>query len=269
MIELLFPESPDRVPLRDALIVELAAGGDRLAVVSDTDAAWRLRENECDAALVSPVAYALGEGEVSLVGDAVVSSVGGTREAMLVFRGGLGRIASLAIPAAGTLDAMLAQIVLREKYDMQPVVSVVPASWRDALTTHEAVLVTGEEAAALAVDSPSIDLGDEWYDMTQLPLVRAVVAGWNHRLAAPFADAVRRAAAEADRAALAALQVASDGRFSADELHLIPPHRRFVLDDDAREALDSFFRLAFFHGLHRDIPTFHVWAPEEEEGAAS
>jgi predicted solute-binding protein len=268
MIELLFPESPDRALLFDALRIELSAVGDRLLSVPDTDAAWRLRENECDTALVSPVVYALSEGEVSLVGDAVVSSVGGTREAMLVFRGGLGRISSLALPASGTIDAILAQIVLREKYDMQPVVTVVRAPWRDVLATHEAVLVTGEEAAALAVDSPSIDLGDEWYDMTQLPLVRGVVAGWNHRLTAPFSDAVRRAAAEADRAALAVLQVASDGHFAPDELHLIPPHRRFLLDDDARQALDSFFRLAFFHGLHRDIPTFHMWSPEREDDAA-
>ncbi len=268
MIELLLPESPELVPFIEALTVELPPVGADIVRVPMDAAAWRLRENACDAAFVSPVTYALSEGEVSLVGGAVCASVGAMHEALLVFRGGLERIATLAVPATGTLDSMLAQIVLREKYDMHPVVTVSQAPWREALATHEAVLVTGDALQELSMQSPALDLGDEWYDMTQLPLVRGVVGGWNHRLTADFADAVQRAASEADRHALLALQAASDGRLSPDEMHLIPPHRRFLMDDDVREALDAFFRFAFYHGLHRDIPTFSIWSPEQGDAAS-
>jgi len=107
---------------------------------------------------------------------------------------------------------------------------------------------------------------DEWFDLTQLPFLREVFVGWDARMDPAMDDAVRRAGDVVDAAVLRTLDEEMRGRGSSpDATATLPPHYRYCFTPDAQEGLQTFFQMAFFHGLRKDIPNFRFWTPEEKE----
>jgi predicted solute-binding protein len=227
------------------------------------DAEWQLREGECDLALVSPLVFAYQQADFSFVPDAAIAAVSATGDLLLVFKPGLHHFETLAVRAADGIDAMLAQIILREKFHMHPRSILYKDSPEQALESCDAVLVrVHDDDGFLATHVESIDLIDEWFDMVQLPLLRQVFIGWDRRLIPDVCDRLAAACAEVDARSIDSLREQLKDGFAADSLHAIPGHYRYFLDDEAIEGLNRFFQLAYFHGLHRDIPAFKIWAPE-------
>ena len=250
--------------LLDAL--EAAAGGDEVLQLSAVDTEGRLMNNECDVALVSPLVYTKNQSEFRLVPGCGLSSVGAVGDLLLVFNRGLYSLQSLVVLNVDEMDSMLCSIVLREKFDMSPVVRGFNGTVDAALQHHDGVLVSG--SAARAIDTASyatMDIVDEWYDMTRLPYVRSVFVGWQHRVTPAMVGTLRRVCAGQDAASLKALESKMAGVFSADTQHFIPAHSRYILDDDVTDGLMEFFRLAFYHGFHRDIPIFSIWSEDDGE----
>ncbi|MCZ7554975.1 MAG: hypothetical protein M5R41_01060 [Bacteroidia bacterium] len=220
---------------------------------------WMLLEQQADAALASPLLYGQREGDLVLLPGASLTASGATADVFLHFREGLKTIATLGYYGEADINTMLAQVILKEKYGMAPRLSRLTQPPAEALTVVDALLLAQKEDAPAALPQSAIDLYDEWFDMTQLPFVREVFLAWEAMVTPEFAEAVRTAGEMLDDAALRQLEHHMEHERPEVETSTIPPHYRYRFTDDAGEGLRMFFQLAFFHGLHRDIPDFRIW----------
>lgn len=227
------------------------------------EATWALLESEADLGLISPLLFGKRQSDISLLGGACVAAVGATGEWRLHFREGLHSIDTLGIYGPRGMSDMLTEILLREKYGMQPRLHQVAGPAPQALAHVDAILTTNEEERAELASPSSLDIIDEWFDMTQLPLVREVFIGWERRLDATIDHAVRTAGEITDTESLRALNITMQGRGTDSETEAVPSHFRYTFNDDAVEGLRMFFQMAFFYGLHPDIPDLSFWTPEE------
>lgn len=248
------------------------AGGPGLDVqdLPPEEASWTLAEAETDVALVSPLFFGKRESDVALLGGACVAAVGATGEWRLHFHGGMRSIGTVGYFGNVGIAVILAEILLKEKYGMSPRMQKLPMpdgthSAQALFETLDAI-VTTDDAQRAGLSAPGfIDLIDEWFDMTQLPLVREVFIGWESRLDATIDAAVHAAGLAADAAALQHIEERLQGRGAESEVELLPAHFRYRFTEDVLEGLQTFFHLAFAHGLHRDIPDLVFWSEEAGE----
>ncbi|MBE0644089.1 MAG: hypothetical protein IH600_08415 [Bacteroidetes bacterium] len=231
-----------------------------------SETAWTLLESEADMALASPLLYGQREGDMAILGGACVAAVGATGEWLLHFHEGLQSIETVGFYGERGLHTIVAEIVLKEKYGMKPRLLQVHGPAEEAMSLVDALLTTEGEQRSGFTSSSHIDVIDEWFDMTQLPLVREIVIGWEARMDAAIDAAVRQAGDAIDTEALHVLDMKMQGRNAATETETLPGHFRYRFTEEAVEGLQVFFQMAFFHGLHRDIPDFAFWV-EGEEGA--
>ncbi|MFZ1730325.1 MAG: MqnA/MqnD/SBP family protein [Bacteroidota bacterium] len=229
-----------------------------------SEVAWALFESEADLALASPLLYGQRESDMTLLGGACVAAVGATGEWLLHFNSGLHSIQTVGFFGERGMPTMLAEIVLKEKFGMAPKLLQVGGDAQQALATVDALLTT-DDLQRSGLDSPAhIDVIDEWFDMTQLPLVREIFIGWKTRMDASIDAAIRSAGDLVDTEALHAVEVLMEDRNTLLETEAVPSHFRYRLTEDAIEGLEAFLQMAFFHGLHRDIPDVVFWAEEDD-----
>lgn len=221
-------------------------------------------DQEYDAALVSPLTYARDASEMSIVPAVGISTIDATNSIRLVFKKGLHHISHISIPEHRELEWILTAIVLSEKYDMRPAVSEFRGDWTETFEgCADAVLLVGDDALShhASFDS-SIDLIDEWIDMTGLPFVHAIWAMWNTRSSASLVEELQNAAVSGVK------QLDEIAQHESQRLSLPLDVIRqqyscvdYSLDEEKVHALSGFFRMAFYHGHWRDIPDINVWQP--------
>ena len=105
---------------------------------------------------------------------------GPVRSILLVSKVPFRDIRTLATDSGSRTSAMLAQVILAERFGVKPQLFSHPANLAQMLGQADAALLIGD--AALRVDPATtgfeiLDLGAEWVDMTGLPMVFAVWAG--------------------------------------------------------------------------------------------
>jgi predicted solute-binding protein len=228
------------------------------------DAEWQFTEGVADSGLLSPLAYGKREGEVVLLPGASLTAYAGTGDIRLLFRGGLKSFATLGHYHDPDLELMLAQVLLKEKYGMEPRLLRVKGDVAEVMPAVDALLLGTRDTDRAALGYSALDMIDEWFDMTQLPFVRELFMAWEHRVDPAVVAAVMRAGEVLDEQALREVEQLLLRHDDGPLLSAVPAHYRYRLDDDAMEGLRQFFQFAFYHGLHRDIPDFRVWESEAE-----
>ncbi|MDH7514772.1 MAG: hypothetical protein QHI48_02695 [Bacteroidota bacterium] len=251
-------------PFLDALASALPPSEGRIHTDTEENVGWRLLEQQCETAVVPPSVPAWKHGELSLVPGGAVSAVGPTNDIVLFFSPGLMTIRHIGTRSPEVYEILLAEVVLREKYRMTPTFHRWDGTVEEGLRRYDAVLLLDEDIPhGRVAPFHTLDLVDEWFDMTQLPFIRTVTAGWTHLLTKPFCDAVATAASAVDARLLSDLEERLVRQGTTSGCESVPGHYRCILDADVIEGLDVFFRFCFYHGLRRDIPSFHVWSEEE------
>jgi predicted solute-binding protein len=112
--------------------------------------------------------------------DTGIACHGPVRSILLISKVPFKEIRVLATDAGSRTSAMLAQVILAERFGVRPQVFSHPADLAEMLGKADAALLIGD--AALRVDPATLpyetlDLGAEWIAMTGLPMVFAVWAG--------------------------------------------------------------------------------------------
>lgn len=134
---------------------------------------------------VIPVIELLRQSDLAGVAGLGVASGSGdrsqVRSILLLSRGRLEAIRSLALDRASRTSAALAQILLRRRYHAQFDILEGDADWRAGLRRADAVLLIGDPALRLSVSGAAAaegievrDLAREWWEWTGLPFVFAV-----------------------------------------------------------------------------------------------
>lgn len=114
---------------------------------------------------------------------------GPVRSILLVSKVPFREIRVLATDSGSRTSAMLAQVILAERFGVRPRVFSHPADLAEMLGKADAALLIGD--AALRVDPATmpfetLDLGGEWVALTGLPMVFAVWAGRKEVIHEPY-----------------------------------------------------------------------------------
>jgi chorismate dehydratase len=105
---------------------------------------------------------------------------GAVRSILLVSRKPFEKIETLATDSGSRTSVQLARIILQRRYGANPLVTTMDPDLDRMLENADAALLIGD--SALSVDPseiglPSLDLGEEWAELTGLPMVFALWAG--------------------------------------------------------------------------------------------
>lgn len=231
-----------------------------------------LREGSLDLAFLTPIEYARESSLYYIIRGVAVSSRGGDGSVALLFREGVDRLSSLAIDPSSASEIVLASIILAEQFNIRP--SLVPcrttpeASLQDA----DAVLLVGDRALRMThVHGNTLDLVEEWEEMTSLPYVHGIWCGQEHAAGMEDLERLRRLCTEG-RGTLTTLS-----QTAAREGRLDPLNARQILEyleglsfeetEDVEEGLREFIRYAYYHGVLPDIVDLQYYdsTPETDD----
>jgi predicted solute-binding protein len=141
----------------------------------------QLREGSADIGL--PPVAALLDQDLAIFRGAGIACRGAVRTILLVSRVPFDRIRALATDAGSRTSVLLSRIILEQRYGVAPALLSMPPDLDSMLDAADAALVIGD--AALRLDPSALrdrglqvaDLGEEWLELTGLPMVFAVWSG--------------------------------------------------------------------------------------------
>lgn len=232
----------------------------------------RLRERQLDGAFLSPIDVARSPRGLRPAGGGSLVARAGSNTARLLFREGVRSIRTLSVDPGRISEIVLAHIVLVEQYDTVPQIVPRKSPPGEALRECDAVLLAGDEASDARAIDEGLDLVEEWMDIADLPFVHGL---WYVRSGIAGADA-----ADGPRPPdLQDEQGGPDGPGDAgpDSAGEEPPYAglfdcasggssvgsvSYRFDDDARAGIAEFVRMAYYHGILKEIPEFPAFLPD-------
>ena len=131
-----------------------------------------------DVGLV-PVAE-IARQQLQIVSDVGIACHGAVRSILLVSRVPLRRIRTLAADRSSRTSVQLAEVILRERYGVEPQISQHAPELRSMLRSADSALIIGDPALQIEpgkLPYEWLDLGSEWLALTNLPMVFAAWAG--------------------------------------------------------------------------------------------
>ncbi len=136
---------------------------------------------ECGEAEVGlvPVAEIARQG-LEIVPGFGICCEGPVRSILLVSSVPFRSIRTLSVDASSRTSVQLARVILREHYGVAPRMSPSAPVLEDMLAEADAALVIGDPALRIdpaASEFECLDLGDEWRQLTGLPMVFAAWSG--------------------------------------------------------------------------------------------
>ncbi|MEW5798155.1 MAG: MqnA/MqnD/SBP family protein [Bacteroidota bacterium] len=219
----------------------------------------RLMSKESDAAFVHPMDYGINSSDLIIYPGIGVSASGFAGTVRLYLRGELRDIKTMAVGTVTTTDVVLARVVLGEKYDSVPAIVPVAGTVEAMLAKADCALVAGEVLHSVQTKYPFIDLVDEWSDITELPFVHSICVGRSESFNKDLSDLLI-VSQESGKNELRTLadELSRDRSQSPDVIYNFLTPFTYGFDDQSRESLETFFQMAFFHGLMGDVPEIVV-----------
>jgi len=231
------------------LVFGLAQRAPQLEIVFDVPSrlADNLYSGQLDVALIPSIEYARHRDCV-LVSDACIGCRGPVLSVKLFSRKPMRRIQSLALDAGSRTSAVLARILLWERYRLRPSLSWLGIDCEPEAAAADAVLLIGDRAIrppqADFVDC--WDLGDQWCRWSKLPFVFAM---W---IARPGIDidgldeilSLTRDTGVANLAEIARTEAAGVGLSPGQTLDYLRDNLYFYFSGREREGMEHFFQLA-------------------------
>ena len=229
-----------------------------------------LRQGHVDVALVPTLRVLMDIGSFEVV-PAVALSSWRYPYARIVLRGELGRsIESLSFDARYAQEVTLARIVLKEHYRAEPSFVPLPEVSRSELLARDedATLLVGPDVPSLRDEQHYVmDLGQEWFELSNYPMVWGLFAMRRGEGAPHVVEQLRalvRSAEQNRRVWLRSQDMTeSMHTFYHDDLRL-----RF--DDLATASLTAFREYLFYYDVVDEVADLHVIEvpDEEDEGSA-
>jgi chorismate dehydratase len=122
-----------------------------------------------------------------------IASYGAVRSILLISKVPYREIRTLATDSGSRTSVMLARIILAEKFGCEPRVISHPPDLAAMLGLADAALLIGDAALRFnpaTLPFETLDLGEQWTDLTGLPMVFAVWAGRSEFIREPFGEAL-------------------------------------------------------------------------------
>lgn len=227
----------------------------------DTPAAHidRLMLKELDAAFVAPMDFAMNSSDLIIFPGVGVSSAGFSGVVRLYLRDQLKAITTMAVGAVTTTDVITTRIILGEKYDAAPAIIPVAGTVEEMLAKADCALVAGEPLHSIRSDRPFLDMIDEWSDVTELPFVHTFCVARSEEINKELGDLLitSQLAGKMELPSVAD-DLAKDSSLSPEYLSHFFSHFSFGLEETAKQSLEAFMQLAFYHGMLGDVPEVRI-----------
>jgi chorismate dehydratase len=235
---------------------------DLLADLSSQNA-LRLKSRELDVALLTPVDYARNSNEYLIVPNICVSSTA-SHSVLLHLREGLRKMNTIAVDIGLTSELVLAKILLSEKYDTDPQFIPMTPDISTMLAKADAALLVGGPALFSSLDTTrTIDLVEEWNDLTDLPYVNALWLSHRDSLTPGIVHSLKHSCEAGIRHLKDIAIVASEEeQVTRKECESYLSSFSFGLDEEAIESISEFYRYAFYYGVLGEVPEVKLH-PEE------
>jgi predicted solute-binding protein len=219
------------------------------------------RSEEIRGAFLSPIDYARHGGDYCIVPHICASSSNPTGTIQLVLKSNLLNIESLAVDIRYTSEIILAKILLAEKYRNQAnrtSLTIFPmGSSLDMMLqkADAALVVTDGEPLIERQGVFTLDLVEEWNDLTGLPYVHGCWVGREDE----FNEEEAKALFSAKQIGMPLLQevariLALKKGLSEERVYKYLSSFSYDLGTQEEESLQEFFQYSFFHGILGDAP---------------
>ena len=206
-----------------------------------------LASGNLDVALIPSIEYP-SDPEYAIVSDACIGCRGPVLSVKLFSRVPVAGIRSLALDAGSRTSAILARVLLRERYGLCPTLETLPVGADPAAASADAVLLIGDRAIHYPSDGyvECWDLGERWYRWSGLPFVFAMWVARSStdlgRVGRALADA--RDAGVANVARIARVESERAGLSVERVTEYLRDHLHFYLGERERKGLARYYRLA-------------------------
>jgi len=143
----------------------------------------KLLDKTLDAALIPSIELAKSKDDYFISDSFCISSRDMVKSVELFFKKDLEDIKTVALDSTSRTSALLTKIILEEKFEMEPEYIIMEPNIEKMFEKADAALIIADNALELYTDYPNrFDLAEEWYDMTGLPFVFAILAGYEGSL---------------------------------------------------------------------------------------
>jgi chorismate dehydratase len=214
-----------------------------------------LAQGRLDVAL-APCIELARHPEWSIVSTACIGCRGPVLSVKVLFRRPPAEVTTLALDEGSRTSAVLAQILLADRFGVRPRLQMLPLASSPLDSTADAVLVIGDRAIRSPQEEfcESWDLGEQWTQTTGLPFVFAV---WAARPGVDASELEGALDAARDLGVSELETIATEQAAAMDlprplVLQYLRDNLNFYLDDAARRGLDLYFRRAAALGLISD-----------------
>ena len=195
-----------------------------------------------------PVAEVARQG-LEIVPGVGITCLGAVRSILLFSKVPWKEIRTLSADTSSRTSVQLARVILRERYGVEPAIERHAPDLSEMLEHADAALIIGDPA--LVIDPANtpyrwLDLGEEWFSLTKLPMVFAVWAG-KPKLPVAELSELTRASYEFGKAHLSEVIASEYGQRGishklADEY--LRRYIRFEVGPAEQRGLETFFELA-------------------------
>ena len=226
-----------------------------------------LAAGRIDVGMIPIVEYARRAAGLRIVPGLAIGSEGEVLTVRLFLRGRLDRVRRVAADTSSRTSVVLMQVLLRERYGIDPEIAAAPPDLDAMLHGADAALLIGDSVLPrvgpeAAAGLTSLDLGREWHELTGRPCVFAFWAGQEKAAGAEHVARLQRARREgvAHMAEIAAgFQRERAGPAGLYESYL-RDHICYDLGPAQVAGLTEFYRLAHGHGLIESVPELRFYA---------
>jgi hypothetical protein len=252
MIKIAVPTSPYCRPITENAKTVCQKLGWELIVTSEDECAKLLLRNIVQLALVSPLGYGMGVGKVDyrIARGPCVVMTDFTNMVGIDFNSSGDAIQTIGATEPRGFLPVIASIVLREKFELPAteILEITPDSTKvDCVVKYSS-----------ANQPCTLDVSEEWHDMTDLPLPVAI---WVSRVEAD-ADLLPDAIKEMANSDIAEIEVVEELTIDSDQF---PREGRisYTWTENVIEALDDVLKTLYYHQFVPEIPAVKILGVHE------
>jgi chorismate dehydratase len=216
-----------------------------------------LLNGEVDLGVIPATTYAKTKETWKIIPHISLSSKGTYKSVKLFFKSGLQDLHRIAIDERADSEAVLLKILMPEKFNITPEYITMKPQLEKMLQKTDAALLIGEEALhEQELNKSSFDLGEEWFDLTGLPMVFAFWAG--RQMTVDIEDVKNIFNAfnlGYNNLEFVAKEFAKNSDFSWAFYHdYLIQNVNYKFTEDEHAGLKEFYNYAFYYGLIEYIP---------------
>lgn len=216
-----------------------------------------ISEGSVDIAFISSIDFACLKGGWKVFPKICKSTKGPSKRAVLFFNKNLKDINNIAVHENARTSEIVLKVVLKELHQIETNFEKMSGKLNNSLKQCDAVLLTGDQAIRETENNPFfIDLGEEWFDLTGLPLVYGFWIG--NELTSKKSDfskiinAFKSGSKRLDK--ISKNLPGTDDKYVFDYLSL---NVNYNFGEEEQAGLNELYRFAFFYGLVDYIPDFN------------